>query len=69
MTNRKVVDPPSKLKLYQFLKEAIEGKRDANLLGFNRENIPDKEFMITLLFNLNKDHKIFQKSYIDEKKR
>lgn len=66
-----VPDAPSKFKLYKYITKEIE-KLEASkrpLLGFNEATLPDKAFLVNLLFNMNKDHKIFNKSYQSKKKK
>lgn len=41
-----------------------EEKKIEQLLGFDEETLPNKDFMVTILLNIDSEHKIFKKDYI-----
>lgn len=61
--NDKTCKTSEQLKLFDYLKKEIEQNKELDLLGFNEVTLPDQNFMVLLLFNINDKHKIFSKSY------
>lgn len=63
MNTIKLPEHPTSLKLFSYIKKKVDQMKDKPLLGFNEATLPDQEFLINFLFNLDPTHKIFQKSY------
>ena len=69
MKRMKVVSPPSKIKIFKYLKSEFDQKKDDWALGINLDHLPNKDYMIDLLFNINPGHKVFDKNYQWKTKR
>lgn len=64
-----LVKPPSKSKLFKYIKREAETAKIDSAFGFDMTNLPNTNFLVTVLYNLNSSHKIFNKGYVPKKKR